>query len=220
MSTFISYENCNEPVHYMSFDNYKINLGKELYIGTRAGTRMLGRLQNAKFVRVISPFLPAVSNRPDSLFMTILQKIQSNKGLQISFITRKGQSQTEFLEALINAVEGNCDPASLSSAKQQNGFFINLFRQKRKEIPDLRSNRVRGFFMDDYKDDKGKPPYPLHAKVYIIDETDVFLGSYNLTDDGINKNIETSMHITDPIVIKRMINYYNGIVDKCIPSSL
>lgn len=220
MANTNTYDNKNEAVHFMSFNDDNINLGRELYFGTGAGKKMMRCLSKAKIARIMSPFLPVVSNNPESLFQKLLYAMRQNKELQVAFVTRKDNNQIEFIKNLVNALNSNGN--NKVSDKKQQGFFQKLFdRQKEKEELDIdfRSDRLRCFFMDDYKLDPNKKPYSLHAKLYIIDDTDVYWGSYNFTDDGIFKNIESSMHTTDPTVIKRTTNYYNSIVDKCIPNS-
>lgn len=222
MSVTNPYESKSEAAYHMAFNNDKINLGSELYFGTGAGKKMLARLQSASFIKIISPFLPKVSDKSDSLFQFLLKKLEDNKNLKISFVTRKGKEQINFMKSLINALNGNDKIEIPQESRKPKGFFQNFFdRQKEKEepLPDFRSDRVRCFFMDDYKIAPGKKPYSLHAKLYIIDQSDVYFGSYNFTDEGIYTNIESSMHTTDPIVIQRTLNYYDGIVDQCIPNS-
>lgn len=223
MSVSNPYENRSEVVYHMAFNNDNINLGSELYFGTGAGKKMIGRLQSANFIKIMSPFLPKVSDKSDSLFQFLLNKLNNNKNLKISFVTRKGQEQINFMKSLINALNGNDDRSeNLKESRKPKGFFQNFFdRQKEKEepLPDFRSDRVRCFFIEDYKIAPGKKQFSLHAKLYIIDQTDVYFGSYNFTDEGVYTNIESSMHTTDPIVIQRTLNYYDGIVDQCIPNS-
>lgn len=177
-----SYQNRNETVYHMSFNNDAINLGSERYFGIGAGKKMINHFYNAKFVKIILPFLPKVSENPDSLFQELLLKLQKNKELKISFVTRKGEDQIVFMKSLIKALNGNNISEICNENRKPREFFQNLFnRQKENEepLPDFRSDRVRCFFMDDYKITPGKKPYSLHAKLYIIDHTDVFFGLYN-----------------------------------------
>lgn len=218
-----TFDNKSEAIHFMSFNRNDINLGNELYFGTGAGKKMLVALSKARMVRIISPFLPAVSDKPDSLFRRIVYTMEDNKELQIAILTRKEKAQIEFVKNLVIALNSNGTAQLETNSKRQQGFFQKLFdRQKEKEESaafDFRCDRLRCFFIDDYQLAQNKKPYSLHAKLYIVDDTDVYFGSYNFTDDGVYKNIESSMHTTDPTVISRTTNYYNSIIDKCIVNS-
>lgn len=173
MSITNPYEKRTEVAYHMTFSNNNINLGSELYFGTGAGKKMMGRLRSANFIKIMSPFLPKVSDKSDSLFQSLLEQLKTNRKLQISFVTRKGQERIYFMKSLINALNGNYESENLKEAEKPKGFFQNLFNRQREEeepFPDFRSDRVRCFFMDDHKITPGKKPYSLHAKLYINKE--------------------------------------------------
>lgn len=57
-----------------------------------------------------------------------------------------------------------------------------------------------------------------HAKIYIIDKKDIFIGSANLTHNGLKNNIESFVKISNPENVKEMIDGINThLKSHCFP---
>ena len=146
--------------------------------------------------------------------------LKQNRNLQISIVTKKDSDQVNFIKAFVTALEGE-DYCEYIPDNRQRGIFQNLFKRQSDKSPqkDYRSNRIRCFFIDDFKSN-GNKPYNLHTKLYIVDNTDLFFGSFNFDDGGFLYNLESSMQTSDPIVISKMTEYYDEIVNGCIKDSI
>ncbi|MGH9160335.1 MAG: phospholipase D family protein [Vicinamibacteraceae bacterium] len=55
----------------------------------------------------------------------------------------------------------------------------------------------------------------LHAKLYVIDEAVAYVGSANFTKSGFFFNIEALVRITDPIVVRQIIDAAHGLLTNC-----
>lgn len=53
----------------------------------------------------------------------------------------------------------------------------------------------------------------VHAKIYVIDNRDIFIGSVNLTNSGLRHNIETFIKISAHVAVKEIISEINGYLD-------
>ena len=215
-------KNNGVQTYYTKFSDDNINLGNNLYFGTGAGRPLIRRLTTARFIKIMSPFLPKPSDDKNSLFFKLLEAMRINRNLQISIVTKKKPDQINFIKAFISALNGE-DYGDNIPAKQQRGFFQNLFRRPPEvaatKEKDYRSNRIKCFFIEDYNTGSDKS-YNLHTKLYIVDNTELYFGSCNFDDNGIFNNLESSMQTSDPIVIKKMTDYYDEIVNRCIKDSV
>lgn len=52
----------------------------------------------------------------------------------------------------------------------------------------------------------------MHSKIYIIDEKIAFIGSFNFTIAGIERNMESCITIEDPKVILEMVDFFEEVL--------
>lgn len=51
----------------------------------------------------------------------------------------------------------------------------------------------------------------IHAKIYIIDDEIVYMGSLNFTKSGIEDNYETQIRTTDPVAVTKISDEFNNL---------
>ncbi len=111
-----------------------------------------------------------------------------------------GEAVPLITEAFIDAVKRGVNVAILFEKKHEEDHFINEMNEKTAKY--LVENGVKVFFDNETTD--------LNAKMCILDNEVIYVGSHNLTFNSLNHHSEVSMRMKSPELAANMQAYINS----------